>query len=203
MAPSSMALAAAALVATMSGTLDAAPPSPPPLVAVRVADLTGRPISHLKAALTEAGRLIAEAAVRVDWTICDLADLSGPCSSPMARGERVVRIVAVPSGIISGRVRLGYAVLDATAQTGVLATVYLDPIAKLTSDGPVDEATLLGRAIAHELGHLLLGSNAHSGGGLMRAVWTLDELRRNSQSDWTFSEREAATIRRSVSASVK
>jgi hypothetical protein len=201
MAPWSIALVATTFVAVTSGTLEAAHPSRPPLVTVRVADLTSTPISHVKAALKEAGRLIAGASVSVDWTICDMVDLSGPCSSPMARGERFVRIVAAPARLIAGRVRLGYAVVDPTANTGVLATVYLDPIAKLTSDGPVDETTLLGRAIAHELGHLLLGSNAHSHSGLMRAVWTLDELRRNRESDWTFSEREAATIRRSASAS--
>jgi hypothetical protein len=203
MVQSSIALVAAAFVALMSGNPAADPPSPLPRVTVRVVDFTGKPISQVKAALDEAGRLIDRAAVRVDWTICDLAYLSGPCSSLMAPGERVVRIVAAPARVISGRVRLGYAVLDPTARTGVLATVYFDPIGKLTSEGPVHETTLLGRAIAHELGHLLLGTNAHSGRGLMRAVWTLEEVRRNRESDWTFSDSEAATLRRGASAPVK
>ena len=201
MVQSPITLVVAAFVAMMSGNPAADPASPLPRVTVRVVDFTGKPISHVKAALDEAGRLISGAAVRVDWTICDLAVLSGPCASLMAPGERVVRIVALPARVIAGRVRLGYAVLDPTAHTGVLATVYLDPIVKLTSEGPVDEITLLGRAIAHELGHLLLGTNAHSDRGLMRAVWTLDEVRRNRESDWTFSELEAATMRRSASAS--
>jgi hypothetical protein len=202
MAQSPIALLAAAFVVMMSGSPAAAPASPVPRVTVRVVDLTGEPASHVTAALDEAGRVISGAAVHIDWTICQLDDPSGPCSLAMAPGERVVRIVSASTTIRAGRVRLGYAALDPAARTGVLATVYLDPIVKLTSDGPIDEATLLGRAIAHELGHLLLGANAHSRHGLMRAAWTKDEVRRNRESDWTFSESEGATMRRHVSTPV-
>lgn len=46
---------------------------------------------------------------------------------------------------------------------------------------PAHAATLflqraLTRALAHEVGHYLLRSTAHTGGGLMRAVFTVDEL---------------------------
>jgi len=37
---------------------------------------------------------------------------------------------------------------------------------------------LLGHVMAHELGHLLLGSNSHSERDLMREMWWPDELRR-------------------------
>jgi hypothetical protein len=36
-------------------------------------------------------------------------------------------------------------------------------------------ARALGRALAHELGHYLLRSKAHTSRGLMRRVWTSDE----------------------------
>ena len=35
---------------------------------------------------------------------------------------------------------------------------------------------LLGLAIAHELGHVLLGSNSHSDLGLMRGRWNREDL---------------------------
>jgi hypothetical protein len=34
------------------------------------------------------------------------------------------------------------------------------------------EAAVLGHVIAHELGHLLLGTGHHSDGGIMKAVWS-------------------------------
>jgi hypothetical protein len=39
-------------------------------------------------------------------------------------------------------------------------------------------ADILGSVIAHEMGHLLLGSNAHAISGIMRAQWGIDELLR-------------------------
>jgi hypothetical protein len=56
-------------------------------------------------------------------------------------------------------------------------------------------ATLLGRAIAHEIGHLLLGSAEHPRLGLMRALWSHDELRGRKPAHWGFSAREAAQMR--------
>jgi hypothetical protein len=59
----------------------------------------------------------------------------------------------------------------------------------------VDAPRLLGRAIAHELGHLLLGRTQHSESGIMRAAWSRQELQRNEVVDWRFSEPDATQIR--------
>jgi hypothetical protein len=42
----------------------------------------------------------------------------------------------------------------------------------------VDPAIILGHVAAHEIGHLLLGTNSHSPGGIMRAHWRMEELAR-------------------------
>ena len=46
---------------------------------------------------------------------------------------------------------------------------------------------------AHEIGHLLLGTNAHASHGLMRPSWQVQRLDRG---DWDFTIEDAATIRR-------
>jgi len=56
-------------------------------------------------------------------------------------------------------------------------------------------ASLLGRAIAHEIGHLLLRSNAHTESGLMREVWTAEQVVRNRREDWTFSPDQNGDLR--------
>ncbi len=45
--------------------------------------------------------------------------------------------------------------------------------------------------MAHELGHLLLGSNSHSGMGIMRAHWQSEELRRLSRGGLWFTNEQA------------
>jgi hypothetical protein len=58
----------------------------------------------------------------------------------------------------------------------------------------VDEGTLLGRAMTHEIGHLLLGTLDHSEGGLMRRHWS----ERGRDADWLFSAIQAEEIRTAV-----
>jgi hypothetical protein len=61
--------------------------------------------------------------------------------------------------------------------------------------GSGGRGTLLGRTIADELGHLLLGTNAHGSHGLMRDVWSAAEVRGDRDWDWTFVPADAETIR--------
>lgn len=46
--------------------------------------------------------------------------------------------------------------------TNVLATVFADAVAKVAARDYVEPGTLLGRALAHEVGHLLLGTTDHT-----------------------------------------
>ncbi len=48
---------------------------------------------------------------------------------------------------------------------------------------------IVGRVSAHEIGHLLLGTNAHASHGLMRPSW---ELQRLDRGDWDFTIEDAA-----------
>src|SRR6266566_4513303 len=62
--------------------------------------------------------------------------------------------------------------------TGCQADIFYEGIEKLRYETFVDPAIILGHVAAHEIGHLLLGSNSHSTGGIMRAHWNMEELAR-------------------------
>ena len=81
---------------------------------------------------------------------------------------------------------------------GLVATVYVDRVNAVAYVGGVDSAILLARAIAHEIGHLLMGTTQHASNGLMRAVWSQAELRRQMAADWQFSKAEAQAMRRAL-----
>jgi hypothetical protein len=85
--------------------------------------------------------------------------------------------------------------LDREQQGGALMTVDLFPVRTIAEQAAADFATVLGRAIAHEIGHLLLGTPDHPKEGLMRARWLQDELRGVRPAHWGFSTREAAQMR--------
>ena len=77
----------------------------------------------------------------------------------------------------------------------MLATVYADRVDWMAGRTGVDRHELLGRAIAHEIGHLLMASTAHGVNGLMRPVWSQSEVRRRQSRDWRFAPEEIAAIK--------
>jgi hypothetical protein len=95
---------------------------------------------------------------------------------------------------------LGDALIDGTKGEGVLATIYADRVWWMAAQTGVAPQVLLGRAIAHELGHLLLATSAHGSVGLMRPIWSGSELRRSRASDWSFGAGEIAAINARVRA---
>jgi hypothetical protein len=175
-------------------------------VPVRVYEMTTVQPAELARALDVAERTLSRASVEIAWKSCAAREGSpdGPtaeaasaaaCLVPRTSGELSVRIVRSAAVTPSQRVLpLGDALVDAATGGGVLATVYLDRVEWLARAAGADRATLLGRAIAHELGHLLLGSTGHSTAGLMRALWSRDEIRRDHTNDWTFTTRDVAAL---------
>jgi len=158
-----------------------------------------------------AASIVSAASVELLWHTCaEPAEPSKPsdarrartCALPLAPGELAVRIVRSGGGADGSRpVRpLGDAMINSQTGAGVLATVYLDRVNWMAQQTGVDARALLGRAIAHELGHLLMATGAHGSNGLMRPVWSESEIRRRKADDWTFRPREIAAIRARMQA---
>lgn len=175
-------------------------------VTVRVYDNTGATDAERRPSLTVAASIVSAASVELLWHTC--AGSAGPapqsdarraraCATPLAPGELAVRIVR--SGDADHRSRgvlpLGDAMINSQTGGGVLATIYLDRVNWMAQQTGVDARALLGRAIAHELGHLLMATGAHGPNGLMRSVWSQSEIRRRKVNDWIFRPREIAAIR--------
>jgi hypothetical protein len=95
-------------------------------------------------------------------------------------------------------VALGESMLDREQRGGVLMTIDLFPVRAVAEKTATAVSTLLGRAIAHEIGHLLLGSAEHPRLGLMRALWSHEELRGLKPAHWGFSSREGAQMRETL-----
>jgi hypothetical protein len=79
--------------------------------------------------------------------------------------------------------------------------VFFDRVKASASELQLNTAHILGNVIAHELGHLLLGENAHSAWGLMRAWWSPQQLMAANRGELSFSNMERAKIRDFVLAS--
>jgi len=79
--------------------------------------------------------------------------------------------------------------------TGCYSDVFYNRALDLHADWNVGLADILGNVVAHELGHLLLGSNSHSGAGIMRAHWQGEELHRLSRGNLWFTSEQSNQMR--------
>jgi hypothetical protein len=167
------------------------------LITIRVYDYASVPAPDLAIARTNADRIFSETGVELKWVQCRIPNLKDgdPCAGLLRQGEEfVLRLQSAPNHAVVPVVTLGTSLFDASAGGGVLITIDPALVSRVANRAGGDAATLLGRTIAHELGHLLLGTS-HSATGLMRILWSQAELRANRASDWRFAESEAAAIR--------
>ena len=161
---------------------------------VRVYDSAGVSKAAMRAALETAAQALRPADVEVTWVACS-ASSAGSCAAPLRGGELIVRLVRLESASAAAAESLGTALLDPKTGTGVLATVYVDRVERLARTSHGELGTLLGRAMAHEIGHLLMGRSEHAVRGLMRPRWTRAEIARNVKADWRFDAPDLRAIR--------
>jgi hypothetical protein len=69
---------------------------------------------------------------------------------------------------------------------------------KADGRGDVSLGTILGYAMAHEIGHVLLNIAGHSSHGVMTARWTVDDLKKMPACFVNFDSDQAAKIRNEV-----
>jgi len=194
MASTAAVIAAAVL---MTGTRTPAAAVIDDSLLVRIYNNAGLLRSELRDALNTTHEILRRAELSVDWVQCR-ARRDGPvpvvCDQPLSSGDVVVRLIEGSDRESGERRALGYTLFDANGTSG-FATVYVDRVDWLARRAQFPRAPLLGRAIAHEIGHLLLRSNAHTEAGLMREVWTTEQVVRNRREDWTFSPDQSSVLR--------
>jgi hypothetical protein len=159
-----------------------------PLV-VRVYDAAGVPSGTLDRAHVTVAQTLHPVRIDPIWRACR----GNLCAEPPKQDEVIVRIVRAEER--GSQDLLGSAMVDVDGRSGTLATIYLDRVEWLAGQARTDSGRLLGRAIAHEIGHLLLGTSSHACAGLMRARWLTGELQRDWPLDWMLSDREGAQMR--------
>jgi len=73
--------------------------------------------------------------------------------------------------------------------------VFYEAVRHAKSDGAeFDIPIILGCVIAHEIGHLLLGSNSHSGSGVMKRRWDRKQFRQAMTGILLFTPEQAKRI---------
>lgn len=167
---------------------------------VRVYDTGLRDPSLRTAAIERASTIVETAGISVEWYDCTENGRRPVCQDARRSGNFIARLLPTiaPGRALQPAIEaldtqgdteppLGFAVIDPDTHGARMATVFHDQVEAIARRTGVARSELLGRALAHEVGHLLLGVRGHSRTGLMRAVWTDEELTRDRRDDWVFA----------------
>ena len=140
----------------------------------------------------EARRIFAAAGIEVRWVYCqDQQLVQDLCSRVPAVNEFVIHLV--PTGSSSDDSVFGMAFVGQNG-TGKYCDIFFDRVKQATDNVP-SVAELMGTVMAHELGHLLLGSHSHSQAGLMRSVWDVQCLKGVGMGKFLFTPHQSFLIK--------
>jgi hypothetical protein len=148
-----------------------------------------------------ASSLLREGGLETRWVSCGTLSPHTSCALPVQAAELSLRLVHdADRQQTNGVLPMGNALIDTTRGTGVLATLFLDRIERVARTSGVSAAVIMARAAAHEIAHLVLGTNEHGDTGIMRALWSRDMLRFGSDREWVFTADEGRRLRLALAA---
>jgi hypothetical protein len=177
------------------------------ILCVHLYDPANVPSKTLNRAIEETANILAVAGVQVLWQPGEPHSAEGrtidmtrrPVATDGSRDDRAFVVVRIVRGFPATALprALGFAL--PFAQNGVHVTVFYDRIEEVALSVPPGVARILGDALAHEIGHVLLGSEQHSQNGIMKAVWSRADYQHLAARQFEFLPRDAVVLREEVS----
>lgn len=164
----------------------------PPTVLVHWYPATAVDRRDLASAEAEVAAIFGDA-LRFEWTVCRASgegESPERCQRRLAGFELAIRLLSDSDAYPADALGVASA---SSHDRGTLATLFLRRVRAAAGRAGMNGSTLLGRVAAHELGHLLLGTGSHRPGGLMRARWSLGQLRRAL--DWRVHGADSHALR--------
>jgi hypothetical protein len=148
----------------------------------------------LSDAKDRASLIFHKAGVEVEWADCPLKDedpsLYPDCPATVDASQLFLRILPKTAGKMQDG---GQAFVAAR-----IANIFWNRVEEQAQRLNVSAARVMGHTVAHELGHLLLGSNSHSSVGIMTARWDAPTMTRICQEGLYFNSQQSELIRSEV-----
>jgi hypothetical protein len=171
-------------------------------ISVMVLNVAPVPAHTLSKAQKQAGEILGNVGVDVEWIDCQLSVNAPVCTAAAEADRLTLTIVTEDNPQMYGEDVLGRSVVG-NSNKGVYARVFYAHIQAMAERERVDTGALLGLAIAHEFGHLLIGPNAHSPQGIMRANWSHRDIELGIQGRLQFTAQQAPIIRAGVQSRIQ
>jgi len=170
-------------------------------IQVQVYDQAGMDPSTLQRFVERTQDVLITAGLSAEVSTCTRG-IEDPCAPKTGSARRLqIRLLARSPKRTSdaGHHPLGESFADHDG--GTYASVFLDRVTDAASGATVPMVIVLAHAAAHEIGHLLLGDEAHTPGGLMKAQWDRNDFQAMYQNrlHFTAEQHRILTYRYGVS----
>ena len=196
-----------------------AEPSPEMSLTVRLYDYAKLDVETLDIAQTELNQIFGQSGINVSWLSCarsmEEAQSNRACASKMSPTDIVLRVLppAMHPDTSSKTTTFGVALVGPDVKLPRTASILLQNVERLgegrhermdysvvhrSFSDQVFLGRLLGYVMTHEVGHLLLNSGKHAGGGIMRGHWDVNVTARALTRQLHFGARELKRIRAEV-----
>ena len=149
----------------------------------------------------EASRVFRQSGIEAKWLNCPLP-ANGPedpaqCQTAEFPAHLQLRIARRSRNL--SEITFGISYLSADG-SGCYANLFYERVEDMRERSRVNLGSLLGDVAAHEIGHLLLGTNSHAASGIMRARWESEELGSISVGTLFFPEAESRQMKNKLAA---
>lgn len=170
-------------------------------VRVQVYNYAETPAKELVMAQRVATKIFLHAGIEVTWETC-----AGPgvaeqaCQGPLDSTILFLRLLPrkMAESVAGNSERFGFAQPTQNGAAGVHAFVLYFRVKELAVRRMIFQPELLGSVMAHEIGHLLLGTNSHSSHGIMRSHWNSPQFKQAHLKNLYFTSKQAARARAEV-----
>lgn len=185
------------VAAAMTARADAPAPESLTVIVLNQAAVPERSLTQMFRDLDE---ILAPAGIRATITVCPTSlDLPRPAiCSESPRPERLV-LQLLPGQPVQRVHSVGTTTFN--RETGIASIRLFSDLAKsLAADSGWAWPELLAHLAAHEIGHVLLDTDGHTRNGIMRPVWSSNELSTLRHAQAMFDSQQGTTMRQALSA---
>ena len=172
-----------------------------PKLAILVFDFAQLSQTVLVSAKRVATQIFKDSGIETEWLDCST---SPECNLPAERAQFRLIIQSQVAKVVKDHSKaryltdsgaLGFAIPCKTTDSACLFYIFYSPISSLASQYGASTGCILGQVMVHEIGHSLLGPDAHSRTGIMQARFPMDGADRLLY----FSSRESKRARDQLS----
>ena len=165
-----------------------------PGVEVQVYDYSALEPSTLQKFARRTQEILSGTGISINVVLCERTT-AGSCENPGNREKLILRVLPGSAKKMNNALYspLGQSFADHSG--GEYASVFLESIKDQASEANVPWLTVLDYAAVHEIGHLLLGNQAHTPRGIMKERWDVNDYVDMAQGRVQFSDEQIRQLR--------